>query len=459
MKQGFQQIAKNTYQYSNASGPDIKLYLSPLLFEYLEPGALEQLINASQLPSVVSPVVGLPDIHEGFGLPIGGVLATQGDNGIISAGSVGMDINCGVRLLATDLTYNKIKSKLAQRLADIAELSAPGVGKTTRLKAASRLHIHQVLEQGVPFLVEKGIGSADDLGSIEEGGVMPGADKDCVSKDVTRRGQEQLATLGGGNHFIEACLLETDYHNDYTRELGLEKGVLYFLIHTGSRGVGHQVCTDYMDRMKKALPKGTLPTKGLAYAPLKSKLGQEYFSAMSAACNFAFSNRQLLTVALEQGLNCKTKLIYDVSHNIAKLENHGGKNLLIHRKGATRALPKGHQGLGKRHANTGQPAIIPGTMGTGSYVVVGTEKLERTFYSVNHGAGRLMSRKQAKKSISPKQLRRAMSGIELNSPGVKKVLDESPHAYKDIDAVVDVLADIGLVEKVAKLRPVGVIKG
>lgn len=461
MKQEFVMSEKNIYTRKSPDRPDIEVYLSPLLFEYLEDGALKQLVDAVELPQVISPVIGLPDIHEGFGLPIGGVLATNGEQGVISAGAVGMDINCGVRLLTTGLQYNQVKKRLSQWLDNIAKLTAPGVGKKTKYKPANRLRINDVLEKGVPYVVKQGMGDSCDLNRIEENGVMDAADISVLSSETMARGKEQLATLGGGNHFIEICMLDRDFSNGEASHMGINEGEICFLIHTGSRGVGHQICTEYMEKMNKEASRTgkSFPSKGLASAAIDSELGRDYFSAMSAASNFAFANRHLLSCAVEESIGFKTQLVYDVSHNIAKFEQYYGRKRLIHRKGATRAFPAGHDSLPDELADIGQPAIVPGTMGTGSYVVLGTEKLQRTYYSVNHGAGRQMSRKQAKKSITNKQFRQAMNGVELNSPGINKVKDESPQAYKDVDQVVDTLAEIGLTKKIARLRPLAVIKG
>ncbi len=461
MKHEFVMTEKNIYSRKSSEKPSIEVYLTSQLFQYLKEGALKQLVDAVELPQVISPVIGLPDIHEGFGLPIGGVLVTDGENGVISAGAVGMDINCGVRLLTTGLKYQQVKKKLPQWLDNISKLTAPGVGKKTMYKPANGLRIEDVLERGVPYVIGKGIGDNCDLNRIEETGVMEEADVSVLSNETINRGKEQLATLGGGNHFIEVCILNDVYSFDEASSMEIQQGEVCFMIHTGSRGVGHQICTEYMDKMKKEASKAgiSIPSTGLACASINSKLGRDYYSAMSAASNFAFANRQTLASAVEEATGCDTRLIYDVSHNIAKFEYYDDKKRLVHRKGATRAFPPKHPALSSELFDLGQPAIIPGTMGTGSYVVLGTDKLKRAYYSVNHGAGRQMSRKQAKKSITKKQFRQAMSGIELNSPGVNKVIDESPQAYKDVDQVVETLAEIGMTKKIAKLRPLGVIKG
>ncbi|ACB83754.1 RtcB family protein [Natranaerobius thermophilus] len=460
-KNDFKMTEQNIYSYMSPDNIKVEVFLSPLLFEYLEESSLKQLLDASELPGVIPPVIGMPDIHEGFGLPIGGVLATDGNDGIISAGAVGMDINCGVRLINTDIDYGDIKDELPKLLEKITSSVSPGVGGKTKYLKAKSLDIQNVLEQGVPYLIRQGFGNMEDLDHIEDGGVISEGDSSVLSHEAVKRAKEQLATLGSGNHFIEICLLETDFNQKEANDLGINYGKVCFLIHTGSRGIGHQVCTEYMDRMKKALKKDRqpLPTKGLAYAEIKSPLGREYFSAMAAASNFAFANRQLLTTAIEEAIGCKTNLIYDVPHNIAKFETIDNQKLLVHRKGATRAFPAGHSALAKKFKNTGQPVIIPGTMGTGSYIMLGTENLRRTFYSVNHGAGRQLSRKQAKKSITKKQFKQMMNGIEMSIPGVKNVIDEAPQAYKDVDEVVNTLCDIGLTKKIARLRPIGVIKG
>ena len=432
--------------------------------------SLVQLANAACLPGVVGPVCGMPDIHEGFGLPIGGVMATSPD-GVISAGAVGMDINCGVRLLATNIPARELKAPFLRRLIERIEGYVPtGVGKKSRHKRITPGIFEEVVHTGSPGIVEHGFGWPEDPENTEEEGCLPGADLAAVSREATKRGSLQLGTLGGGNHFIELQLVEEVFDPAVGSVFGLWPGQLAVMIHTGSRGFGHQICTDYS---KSHLPVAKkygidLPDRGLACAPADSREGQAYYAAMACAVNFAFANRQVIThdVRLafadlfgqppeELGLN----VVYDVAHNIAKWEFHGGRRVLVHRKGATRALPPGHGDNTLRYRETGHPVLIPGSMGTASYILVGTECTAESFYSVNHGAGRVLSRTAASKEISKEQFEASMGQVLYNTRNFMELLDEAPGAYKDIDEVVDTLAAIGKTRKVARLRPLAVIKG
>lgn len=448
------------------------VYLSPRLHgELVEEEALQQLANAATLPGVVSPVVGMPDLHTGFGLPIGGVMATRAEDGVVSAGAVGMDINCGVRLLTTGLPAREIPREILQELlAAILKRVPTGIGKKSRHLDLRRGFLEEVVSRGAAAMVEKGFGYPEDVARIEEGGCLAGADLAAVSREAVER-SDQLATLGGGNHFIELGFVEEIYAPEVAAAWGLALGELTVLIHTGSRGFGHQICTDYSKIMLKAAKRYgiDLPATGLACAPIDSKEGREYLAAMACACNFAFANRQLITADIREAfLEVLGKaalgprplpLLYDVAHNIAKWEEHGGRRVLVHRKGATRALPPGHPGNPNEYRDTGHPAIIPGSMGTASYVVVGTPATAETYYSVNHGAGRVMSRSAARKNITREEFEQSMDGILVTCPNYRHLLDEAPAAYKDVDEVVETLATIGLTRKVVRLRPLAVIKG
>ncbi|MCL6638111.1 MAG: RtcB family protein [Firmicutes bacterium] len=432
--------------------------------------SLQQLANAACLPGVVDHVCGMPDIHEGFGLPIGGVMATS-PGGVISAGAVGMDINCGVRLLATGIPAAELKTPFLRRLIERIEDYVPtGVGKKSRHKGITAGIFEEVVHTGSPGIVEQGYGWLEDLDNTEEGGCLSGADLAAVSKEAYKRGSLQLGTLGGGNHFIEIQVVGEVYDPAVGSVFGLWPGRLAVMIHTGSRGFGHQICTDYS---KSHLPAARkygieLPDRGLACAPADSPEGRSYYAAMACAVNFAFANRQVITHDIrlafadlfgqppeELGL----QVVYDVAHNIAKWEVHGGRKLLVHRKGATRALPPGHGSNPRKYRATGHPVLIPGSMGTASYVLVGTEPAAESFYSVNHGAGRVLSRTAASKEISKEQFESSMGGVLYNARNFKEILDEAPGAYKDIDEVVETLAAIGMTRKVARLRPLAVIKG
>ncbi|KKC30275.1 hypothetical protein CDSM653_00754 [Caldanaerobacter subterraneus subsp. pacificus DSM 12653] len=449
---------------------DAVVYVNDSLKDLLrDDQSLRQLVNAASLPGVVEPVIGMPDIHEGFGLPIGGVMAIE-EKGVISAGAVGYDINCGVRLVRSDLEADYFTKDILYKLIERIEHYVPtGIGKKGKHKGITRVIFDDVVHNGVEAVIKAGFGKKSDLEYIEEGGKLEGADISAVSEEAQERGEEQLGTLGGGNHFIEIQKVEEILEENLAEKFGLFKGQLAVMIHTGSRGFGHQIATDYTKILWEAAKKYGIevPEKGLAAAPIKSKEGQNYYKAMAAAVNFAFSNRQIIMFdvirAFEDVLKKSEeemgfKLVYDVAHNIAKWEVHGGKRMLVHRKGATRALPAGHPQNPPSYRDTGHPALIPGSMGTGSYVVVGTEKAAETFYSVNHGAGRRLSRNQAKK-ISKEEFERSMGDVVYNVRSYKDIVDESPLAYKDVEAVVSVLEERGITIPVAKLIPLAVVKG
>ena len=449
---------------------DAVVYVNDSLKDLLrDDQSLRQLVNAASLPGVVEPVIGMPDIHEGFGLPIGGVMAIE-EKGVISAGAVGYDINCGVRLIRSDLEADYFTKDILYKLIERIEHYVPtGIGKKGRHKGITRVIFDDVVHNGVEAVIKAGFGKKSDLEYIEEGGKLEGADISAVSDEAQERGEEQLGTLGGGNHFIEIQKVEEILEENLAEKFGLFKGQLAVMIHTGSRGFGHQIATDYTKILWEAAKRYGIevPEKGLAAAPIKSKEGQNYYKAMAAAVNFAFSNRQIIMFdvirAFEDVLKKSEeemgfKLVYDVAHNIAKWEVHGGKRMLVHRKGATRALPAGHPQNPPSYRDTGHPALIPGSMGTGSYVVVGTEKAAETFYSVNHGAGRRLSRNQAKK-ISKEEFERSMGDVVYNVRSYKDIVDESPLAYKDVEAVVSVLEERGITIPVAKLIPLAVVKG
>lgn len=450
---------------------DAVVYLNKVLKRsFNEEEALQQLVDASTLPGVVEPVVGMPDIHTGFGLPIGGVMAVDASDGVVSAGAVGMDINCGVRLLRTNLEAKSLDKPLLRGLINaIVERVPTGVGKKSRRPELVRKDFSGYLVEGVPFLIKRGLGRPGDLECIEEGGALAGADPAAVSPEAVARGA-QLSTIGGGNHFIELGRVDRVFDSAAAEKLGLGEGRLTVMIHTGSRGFGHQICTDFTALMLKAAVKLKLeiPTKGLAAVPIKSVEGQRYMAAMACAVNFAFCNRQWITHDVRQAFSAvlggdardyDLGLVYDLAHNIAKFEEVGGKRLLIHRKGATRALPPGHPGNPPVYSDLGHPALIPGSMGTASYVIVAEPKVERTFFSVNHGAGRVLSRGAARREIEVEELRKSLGEIMVLGRNYRAYLDEAPQAYKDIEAVIDTFTEIGFTRRVARLLPVAVIKG
>jgi tRNA-splicing ligase RtcB (3'-phosphate/5'-hydroxy nucleic acid ligase) len=427
---------------------------------------LKQLADAASLPGVFGRVYGMPDIHAGFGLPIGGVMATLADEGVVSAGAVGMDINCGVRLLSTAIPAASLDKPVIRALMNAVEKRIPvGIGTRSRHSRLCRHSMADILTGGARFLVEQGYGTQADLEGTEEHGQFAGAGTHAVSVRAMERAA-QLSTLGSGNHFLEFGVVETVYDPAAAAVFGLETGMLTVMIHSGSRGFGHQICNDYTGILAQAAPAYgiRLPGKGLACCPVQSPEGQQYLAAMACAVNFAFANRQLMTYDIREAFAevlgpGQLNVVYDVAHNIAKFEEHFGRLLLVHRKGATRALPPGHRQNPERYRDTGHPAIIPGSMNTPSYVLTGTEGTRETFCSVNHGAGRRLSRSAAFKSISREAFAGSVGDVMLNTRDVKKLLDEAPQAYKDIDDVIDTLADIGLTRKVVRLRPLAVIKG
>ncbi|NMB34687.1 MAG: RtcB family protein [Firmicutes bacterium] len=450
---------------------EARVYLNEFLYEnYLEEESLEQLCDAASLPGVYRYVIGMPDIHSGYGLPIGGVMAMEVPDGLISAGAVGMDINCGVRLLRTNIGVQDLDKKdLEKLLREIAARVPTGIGKTSKHQADLGRHFAEIVESGFPVLLELGYARPEDRRFVEEEGFFPGANLSKVSNKARKRGN-QLSTIGGGNHFIELGEVAEIFDRENAALFGLTRGSLSVLIHTGSRGFGHQICVDYSSIMEKSAKRYglKLPSRGLAAVPIESPEGKDYFAAMSAAINFAFANRQIITHDVREAFgayfDCRdTELdlgvVYDVAHNIAKFEEVEGRELLIHRKGATRALPPQHRGNPSAYRSSGHPVFIPGSMGTSSYIIVATPKVVETFYSVNHGAGRVMSRREARRQFDVEMLREQLGPIVFYGDRERNILDEAPQAYKDIDAVVDTLAEIGIIKKVARLSPLAVVKG
>jgi tRNA-splicing ligase RtcB len=436
----------------------------------------KQVANVAQLPGIVTHSLAMPDMHWGYGFPIGGVAAFDINGGIVSPGGVGYDINCGCRLVATNLRRDEIRPQMAKIVNALFQHVPSGVGSRGDLKL-SRSEEKRVLVEGARWAVKNGYGSQGDLESMEDGGCLPGADPEAVSERALERGKDQVGTLGSGNHFLEVEIVEEIFDKAVASALGLEVGQVAVLIHSGSRGLGHQVCDDYLAKLVKHVDKIgiNLPDRQLACAYIQSTEGQQYLSAMACAANYAWANRQMLMhwtgEALEKALamgprELGMRLVYDVCHNIAKIEEHvvDGKKmtLCVHRKGATRAFPPGHPALPQKFRKTGQPVLIPGDMGTGSYVLVGTEKaMEKTFGSTCHGAGRVLSRAAAIKASKGRSIRREMEdrGVLVMSAAKGTLAEEIPEAYKDIDEVVNVVHGAGLSRKVAKLRAVGCIKG
>lgn len=449
---------------------------SKMLQEIGDDRSLWQLTNVATLPGIQKYALAMPDIHEGYGFPIGGVAALDYKSGVVSPGGVGYDINCGVRLLRSKIFEKDIKDHLRTVAHQINRDVPSGVGRGGDLVLRPS-ELDQILNKGVKRMLEMGYAEKEDLENIEEHGAMSGADPSKISDRAKKRGHDQVGTLGSGNHFLEIQKVEEIYDEDLAKELGMTKDLVMVMIHTGSRGLGHQVCSDYVKRMIPKLDEWgfDLPDRELACAPISSIEGKDYLAAMAGAANFAWSNRQMIThqvrgawkrILEPLGIDIKLDLIYDVAHNIAKIENHkiGGKQtkLCVHRKGATRAFGPGREELNDLYKRIGQPVLIPGTMGTSSYVLVGTKEAEeQTFGTVCHGAGRRMSRSAAKKRITGAEVRKELElrGIIVECASPRGLAEEAPLAYKDVDDVIDVVATAKLAKKVVKLKPIAVIKG
>jgi tRNA-splicing ligase RtcB len=436
----------------------------------------KQVANVAHLPGIVKASLAMPDIHWGYGFPIGGVAAFDLDEGIVSPGGVGYDINCGCRLMTTRLQMEDIRDRLGDLVTALFQRIPSGVGSRGNLKLSAKEE-KQVLGEGSAWAVRQGYGTQADLETTEDRGVMAGADPDKVSDRAIERGRDQLGTLGSGNHFLEIEVVSEIYDGTAAEAFGLKTGQICVLIHSGSRGLGYQVCDDYLAQMVKHIHEIgiPLPDRQLACARLTSDRGQDYLTAMACAANYAWANRQLLmhltreTFEKTLGMNPRDlgmRLLYDVCHNIAKIETLPltGKNvrLCVHRKGATRAFPPGHPALPAAYRKTGQPVLIPGDMGTGSYILAGTERAyTETFGSTCHGAGRVMSRTRATKASRGRSIPREMAarGVIVMASGRRTLQEEIPEAYKDLDDVVEVVHRAGLSTKVARLRALGCIKG
>jgi tRNA-splicing ligase RtcB (3'-phosphate/5'-hydroxy nucleic acid ligase) len=448
-----------------------------LILKMSEDRTLDQAVNVSTLPGVRKHVVVLPDGHEGYGFPVGGVAATDMEEGVISPGGVGYDINCGVRLLRSNLNVNQVKPHLKELVNELFNSIPLGVGSDGAIKL-TRSELDELLIEGVDWAIEHGYGYKQDSEVCEEKGRMIGANPESVSDTARKRGAPQLGSLGSGNHFLEIQQIQEIFDENAAKVMGLEKGQITVLIHCGSRGFGHQVCSDYLRYSEKSLKKYNIELidRELACVPNNSIEGENYRKAMYSALNFAWSNRQIIThftrktfekifSSSETGLDMK--LVYDVAHNIAKVERYkvdgeGMRDLVIHRKGATRAFPAGMEQVPEKYRQIGQPVIIPGSMGTASWILVGNKKsLDLSFGSTAHGAGRTMSRGAAKKSYTVEKVKAELDakGIYIKALTKNGIVEETPLAYKDVDAVVNVSDKLGIATKVAKLVPIGVIKG
>lgn len=431
-----------------------------------EDQALRQVANVATLPGIVEASYGMPDLHWGYGFPIGGVAATDiAAGGVVSPGGVGFDISCGVRLLAADVDRDAVRPRL-RTLMDRLDRTIPrGTGRGAVWRLSGRSELEKLLYGGAAYAVEQGHGTQRDLDRCEDFGAVGDADAAQVSERAMHRGQDQVGSLGSGNHFLEVQAVDRVYDEAVARVFGLRAGQVCVMIHCGSRGLGHQICTDHVRVMEKTMPRHgiTVPDRQLACAPVDSPEGAAYLGAMAAAANYARANRQLLGQAAREAfaaIGARLDLVYDISHNLAKIETHGGRRLCVHRKGATRALPPYHPDLPDDLAPVGQPVLIPGTMGTASYVLAGVPE-GRAFFSTCHGAGRTQSRHQAARTVGGRELRERLErqGILVRGASWRGLAEETPTAYKDVDAVIAAAEGAGLCRVVARLVPLGVVKG
>lgn len=439
---------------------------------------LWQCSNVTQLPGIYKHAITLPDGHEGYGFPIGGVAATDFEQGVISPGGVGYDINCGVRLLSTTLTEKDIRSKLGSLAETIFRNVPSGLGSRRKDFSMSNSDLDHLAVEGVHWLIKRGYGWPEDAEHCEEGGQMPNANPDKVSQTAKSRGLTQIGTLGSGNHFLEIQRVDKIFDPQKAKTFGInEEGQVTVMIHCGSRGYGHQVCSDYLRVMEHATAKYkiSLPDRELACAPGQSNEAQDYFQAMACAVNYAFSNRHAIMHWVRQSFqqvfgqpaeNFGLKLVYDVTHNIAKIETHNidgaQKKVWVHRKGATRAFPPGHPDIPDDYRSQGQPVLIPGSMGTSSWVLAGSQKaMDLTFGSTAHGAGRMMSRSAAKRQYWGNEIKAGLEkrGIVIRAASASVLAEEADPAYKNVDIVADVSDKVGIAAKVARLTPLAVVKG
>ncbi len=454
-----------------------RIYASERLLRDIQADkSLEQVVNVAHLPGIEKYSIAMPDIHWGYGFPIGGVAAMDAEEGVISPGGVGYDINCGVRLMSTNVSEEELRPKLQELIAELFRTVPCGVGRRGDIRLTDKDY-RQTVEKGAAWAVERGYGEEEDLEAIEDHGHLPGGDLDAVSQKARTRGSDAIGTLGSGNHFLEIDVVDEVMNPRVAEAFGLWKGQVCALIHCGSRGFGHQICSDYIDKMLSYMKREgiRLPDNQLACAHIRSTEGRQYLAAFTAAVNYAWTNRQIIMHYVRNAFGkvlgaspgeLGARLVYDVSHNIAKFETHevdGRKKLLcVHRKGATRAFPAGHELLPERYRRVGQPVLVPGDMGRASFVLVGTEDaLRETFGTCCHGAGRVLSRRKAVKQTQGRNLVEELRkmGIIVMATGKRTVREEAPEAYKYVGDVCDVLHNAGIAKKVARLRPIGVVKG
>ena len=474
-------IGENQYQIDPDSNLGMKVPVrifadDSLLQKMMSDRTIMQARNVSSIPGIVGQSIVLPDGHEGYGFPVGGVAAMDAEEGMISPGGVGYDINCGVRLLRSNLTEQTVRSKLKDLVTDLFGSIPSGVGSKGAIKL-SHSELDEVLVKGVNWAIDNGYGSSDDSDVCEENGQIENADPNKVSDKARKRGAPQLGSLGSGNHFLEIQKVAEVHDQDAAKRMGIEEGTITILIHCGSRGFGHQVCSDYLRVSEQSMEKYgiNLPDRELACVPNNSDEGDSYRKAMFAALNFAWSNRQMIThwtrksferVFGQTESDLDMKLVYDVAHNIAKVEKHkvDGKDrkVVVHRKGATRAFPANRDEVPSKYRDLGQPVLIPGSMGTSSWILLGQpNSMDLSFGSTAHGAGRTMSRSKARRNYTEDSVKKSLNdkGIFIKALTRDGVVEETPQAYKDVDAVVNVSHNLGIATKVAKLVPIGVIKG
>jgi tRNA-splicing ligase RtcB (3'-phosphate/5'-hydroxy nucleic acid ligase) len=465
------EISEMLWEIPAATRPDMRVparvFADRELLETLERDAsLEQLENVATLPGIVGAALAMPDVHQGYGFPVGGVAAMELPDGVVSPGGVGYDINCGVRLLALPLDEGDLGKRREALVHEISRAVPAGAGKT-KGRARGGGELDEVLREG-----PRGFARDEDIERTESGGCLPGADPDAVSERAHERGTGQLGTMGSGNHFVELQRVEAVFDERAAEVYGLRRGQVTVLIHSGSRGLGHQVCSDYVKLMDGAMRRHNieLPDRQLACAPASSPEGQSYLGAMAAAANFAWANRQAIADGVRSAVGRilgqeaadGSRQVYDVAHNVAKVERYDGAELLVHRKGATRAFPAGSDEIPAAYRDVGQPVFIPGSMGTSSFVLAGEPgSVELAFGSTCHGAGRRLSRTAARKEIQGAELRRQLEdrGIVVRSPSNKGLAEEAPFAYKDVERVVEIVERAGLSRRVAQLTPIGVVKG
>ncbi len=465
-------IDETLWEIPAEARPDMRVparvFADAELFEGIaRDGSLEQLQNVATLPGIVDAALAMPDAHQGYGFPVGGVAAMELPDGVVSPGGVGYDINCGVRLLALPCSEAELGRRREPLVHELSRAIPAGAGKT-RGRARDRTALDAVLRDG-----PRALGAAeDDLERTESGGCLPGSDPAAVSERARERGAGQLGTMGSGNHFVELERVTRIFDATTARGYGLGEDQVTVLIHSGSRGLGHQVCSDYVKQMDAVMRRHgiELPDRQLACAPASSPEGRTYLAAMAAAANFAWANRQAIADQVRSAVAAvlgheaaeETRQVYDVAHNVAKVERYGGRELLVHRKGATRAFPAGSQEIPEAYRQLGQPVFIPGSMGTSSFVLAGEPgALERSFGSTCHGAGRTLSRTGARKQIQGADLRRQLEaqGIVVRSASNKGLAEEAPFAYKQVERVVEVVERAGLARRVAQVTPLGVVKG